>query len=165
MANIVMGLLNGMVVETTAESWTGEYLYSDYATLYGAAEKDSFLNKWAKIPMLGIFVGITRIALGIIHTIGHLISYLYTQNRGHLFHAAKGCCEILRGFIEATPLIGRVFANLYNPNILLVEWDPADGNGARSWWMLKIYNPDKPDGLDKWMGNWKNFPQRSYIKA
>lgn len=161
MSNILVGLLHGMVLETTTESWTGEYLYSDFATCYGTAEKNSALNTCAKIPFLGIVAGICRVALGIIHTLAHLLAALITQDKGHLFHAAKGCCEILRGLIEALPIIGRIFANLYNSTPL---WDP-NGRGTRCWWMIKIYNPGQPDGLDIWMDHWKTFPPVFYIKA
>lgn len=161
MANYFLGLMHGMVFETTTESLTGDYLYSDFATKYGAAEKDTTLNTLVKIPFIGNVAGICRVALGIIHTIGHLIAALVTWDKGHLFHAAKGCCEIIRGLIETLPIIGRIFANLYNSRPV---WDPQ-GEGARSWWMIKIYNPNKPDGLDVWMNNWNPFPPAFYIKA
>lgn len=154
-------LLTGIVVESTVKSYTGNFLYSDYATVRG--NKNSVLNTCAKIPIIGIFAGITRIAIGIIHTIGHLFAALITQNKGHLFHAAKGACEILRGVIETTPILGRIFANLYNssPPLYTEGWE----EGGRSWWMIKMYNPEKPDGLDKWMGNWHTYPKELYVKA
>ena len=151
-------LLHGIVVETTVPSPTGNILYSDYATVNG--QKDSLLNKCAKIPFVGIVAGIARMALGILHTLGHLFAALVTLNKGHLYHAAKGACEILRGGIEALPIIGRIFANTYNS-----QGTPWEEDGVRSWWMIKIYNPEKPDGLDKWMRNWACFPQEYYIKA
>ena len=44
MGSITFGhLLHGIVVETTAESWTGDYLYSDWATEKGV--KNSALNQ------------------------------------------------------------------------------------------------------------------------
>jgi hypothetical protein len=159
MGNVALGLLHGMVIETSAESWTGEYLYSDFAT--GQGEKNTLLNTCTRIPFLGILAGLTRVALGIIHSIGHLCAAVYTQKKGHLFHAAKGASEILRGLIEAIPLIGRIFANVYNARPI---YDP-DGLGGRSWWMIKIYNPNQPDGLDDWMDNWQDFPQAFYVKA
>lgn len=159
MGRVVPGLVHGMVVETDVKCYTAKYLYSDYAT--GKGEKDSVLNKWAKIPVAGIFAGISRMVLGILHSIGHLFSALFTQKKGHLFHAAKGGCEVIRGLIESLPVAGRIFANLYNRKPL---YDPHD-IGGRSWWMMKIYNPKNPDGLDKWMDNWKNIPSCYYIKA
>lgn len=159
MANIGIGLLNGMVIETTAESWTGPYLYSDFAT--GKAEKNNTLNTCTKIPFIGIVAGLTRIALGIIHTIGHLAVALCKQNKGHLCHAAKGTCEMLRGVIETTPIIGRIFANFYSSRPI---HDPLN-EGHRSWWMIKIYHPHRPDGLDAWMNNWQQFPRAFYAKV
>lgn len=161
MANILVGLLHGMVIETTTESWTGEYLYSDFATKYGQAEKDSQLNTIVKIPFLGIVGGIVRVALGIIHTLGHLTLAVIKQDKGHIFHASKGLCEVLRGLIESVPLIGRIFANFYNSAPIN---DPFH-EGSRTWWMIKIYNPQKPDGLDVWMNYWHPFPSAFYVKA
>lgn len=154
-------LLVGIVVETTVNSYTGNVLYSDYAT--GLGEKNSFLNKCAKVPIIGIVAGVLRIVLGIIHTLGHLFAALFTQKRGHLYHAAKGLCEILRGSIEALPIMGRVFANLYNssPALYSQNWE----EGGRSWWMIKMYNPEKPDGLDKWMNLWMDYPAYYYVKV
>lgn len=152
MANITLGLLHGMVLETRTESITGKYLYSDFAS--GKASKDTTLNLLTKIPFVGIAAGVARVALGIIHTVGHLLAATFTFKKGHLFHAAKGGAEILRGAIEALPIIGRLFANQYNSAPVVDMY----GDGGRSWWMIKIYNPDKPDGLDIWMDLWWHFP-------
>lgn len=157
MTNITLGLLHGMVIETNVESFTGKYLYSDFAT--GKAEKNSTLNSLVKIPVIGIAAGIARIALGIIHTFGHVLAALFTFKQGHLFHASKGLCEILRGVIETIPIVGRIFANSYNSRPI---YDPFE-NGSRSWWMIKIYNPENPDGLDTWMDNWADFPACFYV--
>jgi hypothetical protein len=147
-----------MVWETDVESFTGEYLYSDFAT--GRGEKDTTLNSLVKIPFVGIVAGVARVALGLIHTVGHLLAALLTCKKGHLFHASKGTCEILRGIIEAIPIIGRIFANAYDSTAMY-----DFGEGGRSWWMIKIYNPEKPDGLDQWMDNWEDFPRRFYVTA
>jgi hypothetical protein len=158
MTNITLGLLHGMVIETDVESLTGNYLYSDFAT--GKGEKDSTLNSMVQFPVVGIAAGVARVALGIVHTLGHLFAALLTLKKGHLFHASKGACEILRGAIETIPIIGRIFANLFNSTIACDDLD----EGNRSWWMIKIYNPNKPDGLDKWMDNWSNFPSYFHVK-
>jgi len=158
LVNFTTGLMHGMVWETNVESFTGKYLYSDFAT--GKAEKDTTLNTLVKIPFVGIVAGVARVALGLIHSIGHLLAALVTFKKGHLFHASKGVCEILRGVIESIPLIGRIFANSYN-SAPLCDFE----EGGRSWWMIKIYNPDKPDGLDQWMDNWSTFPRCFHIKA
>ena len=142
----IPALIHGMVVETTAESFTGEFLYSDYVR--GQYEP---LNTLACIPVIGIIAGVVRVVVGIFHTLCHLVTAFETRNKGHLYHAGKGCCEILRGVIETIPIVGRVFANLYS------------GDGGRSWWMIKMYNPKKPDSLDAWMGYWKGFPPAYYV--
>lgn len=158
MANFAVGLLHGMVFETDVESWTGQYLYSDFAT--GKAEKDTTLNTLVKIPFIGIAAAVGKAALLILHTLGHLFLALVTLKKGHVFHASKGICEILRSGIEAIPVIGRLFANSFSSRPIN---DPFR-IGARSWWMIKVYNPQKPDGLDKWMDYWTTFPKSFYVK-
>lgn len=159
-------LLRGIVVETNAESLTGSLLYSDYADrgtqmnshIPENASKDSVLNKATRIPVVGIVAGVARVALGAIHAVGHLFAALITQNKGHLWHAAKGGCEMLRGIIEAIPVVGRIFANTFSA-------PDRCGSPDRSCWMIKMYNPEKPDGLDSFMHNWKTFPSTHYVKA
>lgn len=151
-------LLHGIVVESNAESWTGKFLYSDFAVQDGIVRKNSLLNDLVQIPVIGIVAGITRMALGIIHCICHLYAYAISGNNGHLYHTNKGLAEILRGTIETIPVIGRIFANLYMP---------MSANG-RCWWMIKMYNPDKPDGLDRYMDRWVQFQQfgpQFYVRA
>lgn len=143
----VSKLLIGTVVESKIPSWTGEYLYSDFAIQNGVVQKNSLLNNLSQIPFVGILAGVARVALAIIHSIAHLFAYLITKDKGHLYHAAKGGCEILRGAIEAIPVIGRIFAWLY---ILPLR-------NARCWWMIKMYNPDSPDGLDRYMDHWADW--------
>ena len=151
-------LFHGMVMETHVESLTGPFLYSDFAT--GRAEKNPVLNKIAKIPLIGVLGGLARVVLGIVHTCGHLGAAAFTVKRGHLFHAAKGSCELLRGVIEALPVIGRLFAYLYCSAPLFDH----TGQGRCSWWIIKIYNPRHPDGVDIWMEYWKEYPAYRYIK-
>jgi hypothetical protein len=154
----VSALLVGVVVENRTPSCTGSYLYSDFVRKDGIIQKNSLLNNLSQIPFVGILAGIARIALGIIHTLGHLLTYLIEQDRGHLYHAAKGGCEILRGGIEAIPLIGRIFAWAFM----------APFKDIRCWWMLKMYNPDSPDGLDCYMEKWDHWKRDNpqlYVKA
>jgi len=170
-------VLHGIIVETKAESITGSVLYSDWADrgnlcachrkIPRNANKNSVLNIAAQIPVIGIVAGATRVALGAIHTIGHLFAALITQNKGHLWHAAKGGWEMLRGIIEAIPVVGRIFANIY---IRTPVYDslPQIKSPSWSWWMIKMYNPEKADGLDLLMDNWKNCKTNShshYVKA
>lgn len=160
----ISGLFNGVVVETRTESWTGPYLYSDYASSNAAwdsdAHKDTTLNNIVRIPVLGILGGIIRMALSIIHTIGHLVAAVVTGDKGHLYHAAKGGCEFIRGAIETLPGIGRIFAFTYDNPYACNSPYPT-----RSWWIIKIYNPEKPDGVDEVAGHWLGFPEQHYIKA
>jgi hypothetical protein len=154
----VSALLIGMVVENRTPSWTGQYLYSDFAMQDGVVQKNSMLNNLSQIPFVGILAGIGRMALGIIHSIGHLFAYLLKQDKGHLYHAAKGGCEILRGGIEAIPVIGRIFSWLYM----------IPSSDTRCWWMLKMYNPDSPDGLDRFMNQWNDWKVKApqlYVRA
>lgn len=144
---ILSALLIGIVVENNTPSFTGKYLYSDFAIENGVTLKNSMLNHLSQVPFIGILAGVMRIALGIIHSIGHLFAYLLSLNKGHLYHVAKGGCEILRGGIESIPLIGRIFSWLYI----------FPSRNARCWWMIKLYNPNSPDGLDRFMRNWASW--------
>lgn len=140
-------LLLGIVVESKTPSVTGKYLYSDFAMQNGVVQKNSLLNNLSQIPFVGILAGIARVVLGVIHSLGHLLAYLGTVDRGHLYHAGKGGCEILRGAIEAIPVLGRIFSWLYICPV----------RDTRCWWMIKMYNPNSPDGLDRYMDNWASW--------
>lgn len=136
---------SGYVMETRTKTLTGRLIYSDRVIdpfYMNSTPPTTCLNGWAWIPVLGIAAGIVRTAIATIHIIGHLFAALFTFDKGHLFHAAKGGCEFLRGLIEATPFIGREFAM-----------------SNRQYWIIKIYNPDSPDGLDKYWNNWTEFKQ------
>lgn len=145
----VVDILQGVVVETRTTSLTGPLFYSDrkheYYEYNTFSYPQSFLNSLSTIPVIGMLAGITRMVLAVIHTVGHLFAALITINKGHCYHALKGGCEFLRGFIEAIPLLGRKFAQDY----------------CRSgqWWIIKIYNPDAPDSLDEYANFWNNLKQ------
>ncbi len=148
--------LQGIVVETRTESLTGKLFYSDrmhdeFQSIY---PQHPLLNSLSKIYFIGMAAGVIRMALAAIHTVGHLLAAALTWDKGHCYHAAKGGCEFLRGLIEAIPVAGRIFARWYNQN--------------GDWWIIKIYNPDKPDTLDKyaeyWSGIKANRPE-AYITA
>lgn len=144
---------HGVVVKTNITSFTGKYLYSDEAP-----GMENELNSMARMSIAGIAAGISRCIMGIFHTIGHLFAALVTWKMGHLFHALKGSCEALRGIIEAIPLIGRVFA------IGCGQGFPWSGN-YHSWWMIKIYNTERPDNLDKHREYWAIFLRKFYLKT
>jgi hypothetical protein len=157
----ISDLARGIVVETRTKSWLGDCFYSDkihYSHLHPmeweSIKIQPYLNELARIPVIGMVAGITRMALAIIHTIGHLLAALVTFDKGHCYHAAKGSCEFLRGFIEALPIAGRLFAKYYYE--------------AGDWWMIKIYNPDDTDTLDRYANLWQYFKQNrptAYIIA
>ncbi len=137
----VSDLLGGVVVESRTKSWTGDHLiysdktYNDGVPGFTAMHFQPLLNEFARIYVIGIAAGVTRMALSTIHTVGHLFAGVVTFDKGHLWHAAKGGCEFSRGFIESIPIAGRIFAIKYYDSGL--------------WWIIKIYNPDAPDSLDR----------------
>jgi len=60
----------------------------------------------------------------------------------------------LRGFIESLPIAGRLFAKNY--------YHSGD------WWMIKLYNPDHPDTLDRFANLWQDLRQNrptAYVTA
>lgn len=157
-------LVQGIVVETRTKTWLGSYFYSD--RIYLDMERDIEglphtiinvqhpLNEMSRMTLIGISAGIIRMALSIIHSIGHLLAAIFTFDKGHLVHAAKGGCEFLRGLIEATPFVGRAFANYYGSH--------------GYWWIIKIYNPASPDSLDRHMNHWRDFRENrptGYVMA
>jgi len=157
MDNIISGLKHGMVVETDVKSVTGKLLYSDFKVIHdenGTHLNESPLSTAVKFPVVGIAAAVGRVALGIIHTLGHLFAAMVTLKKGHLFHAAKGACETLKGIFEAIPLAGRIHAFGFNLQ-----------NGHRPFWMMKIYNPKQPDEVDHTMKLWTEFPEKYYIRA
>ncbi len=154
-------LLQGIVVETKTTSLMGDFLYSD--KYHPECESNRpihigtfghLLNTLSSKPIIGIAVGVTRMALAAIHTVSQLFSTVVTWDKGHLVHAAKGSCEFLRGLIESIPIAGRLFANHYVKH--------------GEWWIIKIYNPDAPDSLDNFAGRWKSFKKdrtTGYVRA
>lgn len=159
-----MEILSGIVVETTTSSWTGRYLYSDFCfegshvrrSNVGEVVLDSTLNEFSRVPFIGILAGVARITLAVIHIFIHLSCAIFTLDKGHLYHAGKGVCEGIRGIVEASPIIGRVFANVYSSEP--PGWTVQHHEGyTYSWWMVKIYNPQQPDALDKAAGLWNEL--------
>lgn len=103
-----------MFLQTNVPSAIGRLLYSDEYRSY-SSRINPVLNQWAAIPVIGRLAGISRIILSIIHILGHLGAMLVTLDTGHLKHVVKGGAELLRGVIEAIPIIGFLFANGYQP--------------------------------------------------
>lgn len=133
---------------TDTQGFLGGLIYSDtYSHEDPRANQRSFLNKWAAIPILGCLAGVARVALAIVHIIGHLLAaipdYLIFKDTNHLCHAAKGSTELLRGCIETMPIIGNVFVWLYDAPSFC-----TNGDFEYSFFIIKIYNPNNPDPID-----------------
>jgi hypothetical protein len=150
-----------MFVASSCNSWTGKYLYSDSIVQMNCEcgltnpyddTGVSSLNKLVRTPIVGRLAGISRIALAIIHIIGHTLAGIITQNRDHFIHVAKGCLELVRAAIESTPILGLIFSIKYDGHF---EFFPS--HGSRSvyfddfhtcnseehvrFWIMKIYHP------------------------
>lgn len=125
---------------TSTPSWTGPYLYSDL-TIQLKTTSTPFLNRFACIPLIGSLAGVVRVVLGILHVLGHCLAALIYQDTGHLWHAAKGVCEIGRGVIEALPIIGQVvsiYLYYYKIDLVLIEIEqtlppPPSERETRPW--------------------------------
>ncbi len=101
-------------------SWTGPYLYQPNATqLVKDAQqgfdkaifnKGNILAVGAQVPCIGSLAGVTRMALAVIHCIGHLVAAAMTCDSGHLYHTLRGTISFAQGAIESIPFIGRIFA-------------------------------------------------------
>lgn len=139
----VRDIFSGIVVETTTESWSGKYCYSDVCFSQAKNYYQHPLNELSRFFVIGMVAGVMRVAIAVFHILNHLFAALRTFDKGHLVHVAKGGCEVLRGLIEAIPVIGRLFAHAYC-------------NGW-NWWIIKIYNPNQPDSLDEYQSLWKHF--------
>ncbi len=67
------------------------------------------LNISGYIPVVSTITGLGRALLGVVHTIVHLVSAIFSQNREHhLQEASLGAKNIGRGFVEAIPVIGNI---------------------------------------------------------
>lgn len=128
---------------TTTKSLTGNILYSDAHACDKQCEKSKMpiLNTLAEVPIFGRLIAIARIALSIIHVIGHITAALVYWNICHLYHVIKGLAEFLRGLIEIIPLIGMIFSLLYNR-------ERAGSNAAEDpgdiCFLVKISPPKSP---------------------
>lgn len=136
-------------LKTDCKSRTGLYLYSDQWFKWCGCGETPALNAFAQVPIIGMLSGWARCLLALVHITIHLISALFTGRMGHLAHAAKGVAEFLRGLLEATPFIGRFFSNLYNGRILTPTHTCASDPYHCNFFLVKLYNPNEPDFIDK----------------
>ncbi len=143
-------LLKGIVIETKLPSWSGKILYSD--TVHHAEHYEdhslmveySNLDYIASVPIVGVAAGITRVALAVLHMLNHTLALIFTFDSRHCIHLAKGGCEFLKGLIQSVPIVGHLFAR---------SWMENEGE----WWIIKIYDPDKPDTLDAHANFWQTL--------
>lgn len=98
-------------------SCLGPYIYApDYSEQMqkGFADvifhKGNLLAVGAQIPLIGSLAGITRMALAVIHSVGHLFAAGVRCEIGHLYHTLRGGCAFFQGLIESIPFFGRIFA-------------------------------------------------------
>jgi hypothetical protein len=146
------------ILKTNCGSLTGNLLYSDtYAKTKGLYDSGPSiyvmptLNTLAAIPLLGPLAGILRVALAIIHMIGHTVAALIFWNTGHFCHVAKGGTELLRGVIEMIPIVGRLFAWFYDARAPLIPTSQSSTKYSYSWFILKISNPFLCDEIDRYL--------------
>lgn len=153
-----------VILTTTRESITGPFLYSDYygEEIFDRGQKNiyqtTFLNEFACLPVVGRLAGLIRMALAVIHIIGHCFAMLGTLDKGHLFHAAKGACEFARGAIEIIPIIGFIFSmnttSIYPldfRSICYYDCDlDRDPKTTGFFFLIKIYNPRHADLVDRY---------------
>ncbi len=104
-------------------------------------------NQWARYPLLGMAAGFIRVMVAIAHIAFHAFMMLMTQDRGHMFHMWKGCAELLRGCIEMTPVLGRIFAMSYEPPRKITP-EEAVKWAISSIFLVKIINPNSFDAVD-----------------
>ena len=150
-------------LRTECQSLTGRILYSDcYQERPGMlcdqpeVDRKSFLNRWAAVPLLGCLAGVTRMVLAIIHIVGHLICAAIFREKGHLYHAAKGGTEFVRGLIETIPIVGNIFVWKYDPQMCtrFLRWEYS--RYVKTEWcffIIKITNPTKLDDIDRAAGH------------
>lgn len=164
---MIDNLLQGIVIENTLPlTWTGELLYSDKDYDYLGKniitgkmmieESYPFSDYLAMIPIIGIAAGITRIAFAALHMLNHSLAFVFSLDRRHFAHLAKGLCELFKAAIQSTPIIGNIFAYLWVCKL------------KGFWWMIKIYNPNSPDSLDIHADYWRSLKQNrptAYITA
>jgi hypothetical protein len=149
-----------MFLETKCKSYTGQIIYSDCyreerGTLAseGVVQQIPYLNQLAGVPFIGCLAGLTRMVISIIHCLGHLILAAIYRDKGHLYHAAKGAAEALRGLIEAIPLVGRIFVWAHDPSGMRKAFMLCGGHAPspvqRSFFLIQITDPSSRDLIDR----------------
>lgn len=154
-----------MFVSSTRESWTGNIIYSDSYHVEKCCDPDTndlpLLNRLARIPVIGRLAGIARVAISIIHIVGHAIAALVLWDKQHLPHVAKGATELVRGLIESIPIVGFIFALKYDRGPMIDGFDEHEHNKISAYhencnkneyrksrfFLIKIYNPNQIDQL------------------
>lgn len=139
-----------MILRTNCDAWTGNIIYSDSSFYTGdhwgeiSEERRPALNHLAAVPVVGILAGGIRIALAIIHILGHSLAALVLWDRGHLPHVIKGGAELVRGVIEVIPVIGRLFSWVYDAQEPWIGHNCGMHNEwQHTFFLVKIYVPSK----------------------
>lgn len=136
-----------MFLATSCESWTGNIIYSDSYVQLGNHhditdwEERPLLNHLAAVPVVGSLAGGIRVALAVIHILGHSLAAVVLWNREHLFHVIKGGAELIRGIIEVIPVIGRIFSWTYDAQLPWFHDCGAHTQERATFFLVKVYNP------------------------
>ena len=171
-----------MFLQVNTGSWTGKFLYSDCYNVripegkYEGSEgipypedfsfhkpEIPFLNRFANVPVFGRLAGVCRVALAIIHSLGHLFAALCTQNKDHLKHAVKGGTELLRGMIEMIPVIGLLFSWVVNATFDLRP-NHSTYSYSNTFFLVKLTNQSQLDKIDALYVAQKMHPQSEQLE-
>jgi len=108
-----------LILQTNITSYSGNFIYSDRSWSIDPkpkttdfelkVHKTTLLNQVACMPCFSLFSSIVRIVAAVFHTLAHLTLAAIYRNKEHCYHALKGCCTILEGLIEMTPIAGLVY--------------------------------------------------------
>lgn len=82
-------------------------------------------NYCGMIPLVSTVTGSIRALIGLIHTIVHLAKSIFDKKRrkDHLLEAALGAYSVIRGCVEAVPLLG---------NLAIIEFDVIRINSKKT---------------------------------
>lgn len=75
---------------------------------YATTSKHCLLNKLGRIPVISTITGVGRVLFGVAQTIVHLACAIFTDRKRHLHEAGLGIKNIIRGVVEAIPVIGNI---------------------------------------------------------
>nr|MBA2729050.1 hypothetical protein [Parachlamydiaceae bacterium] len=80
-----------------------------WSTSTSTDSSNTKLNLLGYIPAVSTISGLARALLGVVHTIVHLACSIFSDHREHhLQEALLGAKNIVRGLVEAVPIIGNI---------------------------------------------------------